>query len=63
MTDAAHGVLFDFIGDGKKERIAWPARGSTNAWLVLDRNGNGKVDSGKEMFGNVTEQHTSVHPN
>ncbi len=52
LSSAENGVVFDFFGDGHKRRFAWPIT-SDDAWLVLDRNHNGQVDSGVELFGNA----------
>jgi hypothetical protein len=56
MSSAADGVPFDILGDGRLRPVAWTARGSEASWLVLDRNGNGTIDDGTELFGSATPQ-------
>jgi len=56
MTDVNHGVKFDLNANGTLDRLSWTSPTSTAKWLVLDRNRNGTIDAGKELFGNFTFQ-------
>jgi hypothetical protein len=56
LTDATGGVDFDINDDGISERLAWTSVASDDAWLVLDHSNNGRIDNGRELFGNYTPQ-------
>jgi Ca2+-binding RTX toxin-like protein len=50
------GVHFDLDGDGTKEKSGWI--GKDDGFLVYDKNFNGTIDSGRELFGDQTRLKT-----
>ncbi|QND63166.1 hypothetical protein HB777_04005 [Mesorhizobium loti] len=50
----ASAAYFDLDGDGFAERTGWV--GSDDGLLVLDENGNGRIDDIAELFGSATSQ-------
>ena len=54
LTSVDDGVLFDLNGDGIPDRVAWTRPESDDAFLAIDRNNNGRIDDGSELFGNHT---------
>jgi len=54
LTSPNKGVTFDRDGDGTKEQTAWTAAGADVGFLTLDRNDNGTIDDGRELFGDHT---------
>lgn len=49
LTAASGNVLFDHNADGIKTGTGWAK--SDDGFLVRDLNGNGVIDSGRELFG------------
>lgn len=62
MTSNENGVRFDVSGRGYATRTSWTAPNSDDAWLVLDRNENGRIDDGQEMFGDACPQPAGQAP-
>jgi len=46
------GVYFDHDGNGFAERTGWVS--TDDGLLVLDRNGDGRINDGRELFGDQT---------
>ncbi|MBI4702603.1 MAG: hypothetical protein HY744_15895 [Deltaproteobacteria bacterium] len=52
QDDGASGFDLSTAGDGSGARTDWPT--AATPWLALDRDGDGQVGSGRELFGSAT---------
>ena len=52
-TSVKNGVHFDFDKNGFAEKLGWV--GADDGLLVRDLNGNGNIDNGGELFGDLTQ--------
>ena len=51
-VSSSNPVMFDINATGVKQAVGWVS--ADDGLLALDRNGNGVIDSGAELFGNAT---------
>ena len=51
LGEAGVGVHFDVNADGILDHVQWVRPGGDEVFLSLDRNGNGIIDDGSELFG------------
>lgn len=54
LTSSAAGVWFDLNADRRIDRTAWTSANDDDAFLSRDRNGDGRIGDGGELFGNST---------
>lgn len=57
------GVQFAVVAGGPKIQSSWTRRDSNIAWVVLDRNRNGRIDDATELFSSTAPQPPSDSPN
>jgi hypothetical protein len=48
--------MFDINNDGRLEKLGWTDPVYDVGFLAFDRNGNGVIDGGHELFGNATPE-------
>ncbi|HEY6123493.1 MAG TPA: hypothetical protein VIV63_02490 [Steroidobacteraceae bacterium] len=51
LGKAGVGVYFDVNADGVRDHVQWVRHGGDEAFLAIDRSGNGRIDDGSELFG------------
>jgi hypothetical protein len=60
-TAAAQGVNFDLNANGQAHKVGWVD--STDGLLAFDRNGDGVINNGSELFGSATQTATGKAAN
>lgn len=53
LTGPNPPIHFDLDADGDTDHTSWTRQETKDGFLVFDRNQNGKIDDGRELFGNA----------
>jgi hypothetical protein len=51
FTSMEQGVQFDIDADGDLDQVSWPEADAGIAFLARDRNDDGRITDGRELFG------------
>jgi hypothetical protein len=54
LTGLENPVLFDIAASGNPVHIGWTAAGADEAFLAVDRDHSGAIETGAELFGTAT---------
>lgn len=54
LVGTEDGVEFDLDADGVPEALGWTSRDALDGFLCWDRNRDGQINDGRELFGNST---------
>jgi hypothetical protein len=63
LTSPENGVWFDLAVVGHPQKWSWTSASAQDGFLALDRNGDGMITDGTELFGSYTPQPPSQSPN
>jgi len=63
FTSPEAGVTFDINANGRPVALSWTDGNGGDGFLVLDRDQNGRIDSGFELFGVATPQPPAAERN
>ncbi len=54
LTSLEQGVVFDIFANDRPRQVGWTQGSWPNGFLAMDRNRNGIIDDGSELFGDHT---------
>ena len=53
-------VSFDILAEGRTRTVSWTQAQSQDGFLAFDRNDDGMISDGRELFGNATPMSSTI---